>query len=331
MHAVIEKFSQDVAEQNISWRGFDRKWCGEKVSLIVDEMLESMQGSGLSASKRYTALTVRLKRVISRAVWLIAEHIRRSNFEPLGYELGFGEGEDFPPIVIELESGEKINLIGRIDRVDALKTEEGTYLRIIDYKSGSKDFKLADVYYGLQVQLLTYLNALQENSGLGIEAPVLPGGILYFRIDDPLIRGNGKVTEEEIEQAIMKELRMKGLLLADVKLIREMDKEIDGSSLIIPARINKGDVLGKSSAASLEQFLILRKYVNKLLKGLCEEIFKGNVGIQPYKKKQLTSCKYCKFSAVCQFDATRKENSYRLLADQKDETVWNLLASEGEP
>lgn len=331
MHAVIEKFSQDVAEQNISWREFDRKWCKEKVSLIVDEMLAKMQGSGLSASERYTALTLRLKRVISRAVWLIAEHIRRSSFEPLGYELAFGEGEDFPPIVIELESGDKINLVGRIDRVDALKTEEGTYLRIIDYKSGSKDFKLADVYYGLQVQLLTYLNALQENSDLGIEAPVLPGGILYFRIDDPLIRSKGKVTEEEIEQAIMKELRMKGLLLADVKLIKEMDQKIDGSSLIIPARINKGDVLGKSSAASLEQFQILGKYVNKLLKSLCEEIYKGNVAIQPYKKKQLTPCKYCNYLAVCQFDATRKENSYRLLADQKDETVWNLLASEGEP
>lgn len=326
MHAVIESFSRQVAEQNLSWREFDREWCREKVSAIVDEMLEKMQGAGLAGSRRYTALVLRLKRVISRAVWLIAEHIRRSSFEPLGYEMDFAEGGKFPPITIELAGGEKICLTGRIDRVDALKTKEGTYLRIIDYKSGSKDFKLSDVFYGLQVQLITYLDALWENSGMAVTPPVLPGGILYFRIDDPLVKGNGQSTAEEIEEAIMKQLKMKGLLLADVKLIREMDTTIEGASLIIPARINKGDVLGSSSSvASLGQFKLLRKYVRKLLQGLCEEIMKGNVAIKPYKKKGITSCKYCDYSPVCQFDTAREENTYRLLYDREDEEVWELL------
>ncbi|MFZ3373245.1 MAG: helicase-exonuclease AddAB subunit AddB, partial [Desulfitobacteriaceae bacterium] len=173
MHAVIERFSEQVVEQNLSWREFAREWCSAKVSEIMDEMLEKMQGSGLTGSKRYTALTLRLKRVISRAVWLIAEHIRRSSFNPIGYEMDFADGGKFPPIIIELETGEKIHLTGRIDRVDALKTAEGTYLRIIDYKSGNKDFKLSDVYYGLQVQLITYLDALWQNSGLDITPPVL--------------------------------------------------------------------------------------------------------------------------------------------------------------
>ncbi len=325
IHNVLEKFSLEVTEQNISWREFDRQWCEERVSLIVDAMLEKMQGSGLSASKRMTALTLRLKRVINRAVWLIAEHIRRGSFDPLGYEIGFGEGEKLPPIVIELDSGEKVYLNGRIDRVDALKTEEGTYLRIIDYKSGNKDFKLADVYYGLQVQLVTYLDALGENNRLGIEAPVLPGGILYFHIDDPLIKAKSKSSGEEIELAIMKQLRMKGLVLADVKLIKEMDKEIDGSSLIIPARINKGDVLGQSSAATLQQFDILKMYVNRLLKQLCSEIMNGTVSIQPLKNKNYNSCQYCHFAAVCQFDLRLKENKFKLLAEQKEEDIWQFM------
>lgn len=328
MHAVIERFSGQLVEQNISWREFERDWCTGKVSEIVDEMLEKMQGAGLSGSKRYTALTLRLKRVISRAVWLIAEHIRRSSFNPIGYEMDFGDEGKFPPITIELESGEKIFLTGRIDRVDALKMEEGTYLRIIDYKSGSKDFKLSDVYYGLQVQLITYLDAIWENSGMEITPPVLPGGVLYFRIDDPIVKGNGKFSEAEIEQAIMKQLKMKGLLLADVKLIKEMDNTIEGASLIIPARINKGDVLGQSSAASLEQLKMLRKYVRKLLKGLCGEIMKGNVAIKPYKKQGTTSCKYCGFSAVCQFDTARAENSFKPLYDREDEEVWGLVAED---
>ncbi len=328
MHAVIERFSGQLVEQNISWRGFDQEWCTGQVSEIVDDMLEKMQGAGLSGSKRYTALTLRLKRVISRAVWLIAEHIRRGSFNPIGYEMDFGNDGKFPPITIELETGEKIFLTGRIDRVDALKTAEGTYLRIIDYKSGVKDFKLSDVYYGLQVQLITYLDAISENSELEITPPVLPGGVLYFRIDDPIVKGNGKFSEEEIELAIMKQLKMKGLLLADVKLIREMDHSIEGASLIIPARINKGDVLGKSSAASLEQLKMLRKFVRQLLKGLCGEIMKGNVAIKPYKKQATTSCKYCGFTAVCQFDPVRAENSFKPLYDREDEEIWGLVAED---
>ncbi|HHV28420.1 helicase-exonuclease AddAB subunit AddB [Acetivibrio mesophilus] len=331
MHAVIERFSRIVSKGDISWRNFDRQWCSEMVSEIVDEMLKKMQGSGVAASRRYTALTVRLKRVVTRAVWLIAEHIRRSSFDPVAYEVGFGENRKYPPIIIELDSGEKICLTGRIDRVDALKTEDGTYLRIVDYKSGSKDFRLSDVFYGLQIQLITYLDAIWENDDIDADRPTLPGGMLYFKIDDPIVKGNGRMTEEEIEKAIMKQLKMRGLLLADVKLIKQMDKSIEGTSVIIPATVNKDGELGKnSSAATIEQFKLLRKYVRKLLKDLCSEMMEGNVSINPYKKKGTTSCKYCSFLPVCQFDTTNKENSFKFLNDKKDDEVWSLMAQEEE-
>lgn len=324
MHTAIERFSRVVSEVDLSWRSIQREWCDSKVSEIVDDMLQNMKGTGISASKRYTALTVRLKRVISRAVWLIAEQIKRSSFTPSEYEIGFGEKDKYPPIKIELDSGETINLTGRIDRIDTLKTEDGTYLRIVDYKSGNKDFRLSDVFYGLQLQLVTYMDAIQESGNN--DSPYLPGGILYFKIDDPIIRLNGSAPEEDIELAIMKQLRMKGLLLADVKLIKEMDNTIDGASVIIPATVNKGDVLGKnSSAATMHQFNLLRKYVGKLLKDLCSEIMKGNVSIKPYKKKGTTSCQYCNYLPVCQFDTSLPENSYNLLYDKENEEVWNLM------
>jgi len=330
MHSVIEKFSRIVRDGEVSWRSFDRDWCATKVSEIVDEMLYKMQGLGLSSSKRYTTLIMRLKRVVTRAIWLIAEHIRRSSFDPLDYEAGFGGWGKYPPIFVELNSGEKISLTGRIDRVDALRTEEGTYLRIVDYKSGNKGFNLSDVYYGLQIQLLTYLDALWESeSEKGL--PVLPGGILYFKVDDPIIKENGIITEDLIEIAIMKKLKMRGLLLADVKLIKEMDKTITGTSLIIPASVNKGDVLGKStSAATMEQFLLLRKYLKRLLKNLCGEIMQGNVSIKPYKKKKFTSCAYCSFLSVCQFDTCLSGNSYNHLYDMDNEHIWELLEGDGE-
>jgi len=167
------------------------------------------------------------------------------------------------------------------------------------------------------------------SGGNGTPVSYLPGGILYFRIDDPIVKGNGRLAEEEIEKAVMKKLRMRGLLLADANIIREMDKSIEGASLIIPATINKDGVIGRNtSAVTLERFGLLRRYVGKLLKDLCGEIVKGNVSIKPYKRKRETSCKYCSFSPVCQFDAATGENSYKLLYDKDNDELWRLIEQE---
>jgi len=328
MHDVIDRFSKRLAERNMSWRNLEMEWCSSEVSKIVEELLQSMAGSVLSSSKRYRNLAERLKRVLTRAVWIIAEHIKRGGFDPMGYEIVFGEDGKFPPIMIELPSGEKIKLTGRIDRIDALKTEKGTYLRIIDYKSGSKAFKLSDVYYGLQIQLIAYMDAILSGKAGGFSEPLIPGGIFYFKIDDPVVKAGRGASEEEIEKALMKELKMKGLLLADVKLIKEMDRQIDGNSLIIPARINKGDVLGKSSAATLEQFELLRRHVRRLLARIGEEMLKGNVSIKPYKKRRLTSCAYCSYMPVCHFDPSFGDSTYRTLNDIKEEDIWGLIRDE---
>jgi ATP-dependent helicase/nuclease subunit B len=325
MHSVIDRFSREVSLAGPGWRKLDREWCAAGVGKIVDELVRDMSGSVFQSSSRYRYLAERLKRVLTRAVWLIAEHIKRSTFEPAGYELGFGEDEKLPPITLELPSGEKMILSGRIDRMDCLDTEEARYFRIVDYKSGNKSFKLADVYYGLQLQLITYLDAASLSLGNESEKPVLPAGILYFRLDDPIVTGSRGASGEEIEKAIMKELKMKGLLLEDVKLIKEMDTGIDGDSLIIPARINKGGELGRSSAATAEQFGIIKRHVKRLLYKLGEEMLKGDISISPYRRKKMTACAYCGYMSICQFDTRLSGNSYRNLYDRKDDEVWSLM------
>ena len=325
MHMVIEQFSRRVLEQGRSWRELEKAWCDTELASIVEELLIKMQGTALNGSDRYRSLTGRLKRVLSRTVGLIVEHIKRSAFEPVAYEAVFGKDGDFPPITLELDSGGTIYLTGRVDRIDAFKTESGTYLRIIDYKSGSKAFKLSDIYYGIQVQLITYLDAIEQSGGKGLIRPILPGGMLYMKIDDPIIRGKAGITEEEIEKAIMRQMKMRGLVLADVKLIRHMDSQIDGDSLIIPARINKGEVLGRSSAATQEQFEALRKYTRQLLQSIGEEMMEGNFSIKPYKKKNITSCMYCDYSAICQFDPLLKGNEFKVIKDKEDNEVWAMI------
>jgi len=323
IHRILECFSQTLEEKNMRWRDLDKEWIRTEVSRIVDEEMKKMPGTVFKGSRRYEYIGNRLKRIVARTVCIIAEQFKRSEFEPLGYELDFGEGGDFPPIVLELPDGNVVKLTGRIDRVDKMTDEEGTYIRVIDYKSGEKAFKLSDVYYGLQIQLMVYLDALFENNK--VSDTLLPGGILYFKVDDPIVKGRSDASEEEIERQIMKELRMKGLILADVKLVKAMDKAIDGDSLIIPARINKGDTLGRSSAATKEQFEKIRQHIKNLLLQLCAEILKGNVSISPYKKKKITSCAYCNYSSICQFDPMLPDNKYRILRDMDDDEIWKQL------
>ncbi|HOL91166.1 MAG TPA: exodeoxyribonuclease V subunit gamma [Clostridiales bacterium] len=371
MHNIIDEFSRSLVKNGKSWRDIDEEWCRAEVSKLVDRYLSGKGRNVLGSSKRYLYLSDRLKRTVVKSLMLISKHIAAGSFEPSGYEVEFGQNGRYPEITIELPSGEMIKLTGRIDRIDTMKGEDGTYLRIIDYKSGSRALKLGDVYYGLQLQLITYMDAvlgqhIKAGSGsaeddtakdagpahgdpagdtikdgcatyspdkAGEQAgengkgagKLIPAGALYFRLSDPLIRCGRDSTEEEIEKAIMKELRMKGLVLADVKLIREMDKDIAGDSLIIPARINKDGSLGRSSAATEKQFRELCGHVRKLLGSIGKSILDGNVAVNPYKRQKMTACEYCVYSSVCQFDTAMRDNRYRYLADLDDDEVWRLI------
>ena len=131
----------------------------------------------------------------------------------------------YPPIKLVLDNGEEINLIGQIDRVDEFEEEEDKYIRIVDYKSGNKSISLTDVYYGLQLQLLVYLDAILESASRG-DGNINPAAILYCRIDDPIAKFNEDKEDEEIREEILKELRMKGLIIKDAHIIKEMDKSL---------------------------------------------------------------------------------------------------------
>ena len=326
IHEILDSFSTYLDDKNISWRNLDKQWCISKISQIVDDTVANTSGSILSSTSRYKYLKERLKRIIIRAVWLIVLHIKMGGFEPAEHEVGFGFDTQYPPISIELTTGEKINLIGRIDRIDTMENDEAIYIRVVDYKSGNKDFNISDIYNGIELQLLIYLDAILEFASRKAGKKVIPAGILYFRIDDPIIRSKGEMVEEDIEKEIMKRLRMRGLLLCDAAVIKEMDREIQGSSIIIPAMIRVDGSLGSSSStASLEDFIRLRSHVKSAIVNLCEEMLKGNITINPYKKRDIAPCTYCSYKSICRFDVSIKENNYRMIKDKKTDEVWNLI------
>ncbi|MBE6072615.1 MAG: helicase-exonuclease AddAB subunit AddB [Clostridium butyricum] len=329
VHEVLDSFTTKVKSEGILWSELNNDRCKEIVTSIIDRRLEEESNSILNSSKRYKYLAKRFKRVIAKSVSVISEQIGKGEFEVFKTEFQFGDYKTGEAITLDLESNEKIYLQGRIDRIDTLDLDGNTYLRIIDYKTGAKKFDLNEVYYGLQIQLLVYLDALIKNSKYILEKQAKPGAILYFKIDDPIIKSKKELTTEEIEVEVLESLKLKGLVLKDARVVKAMDKDIDGYSLVIPAAFKKdGEFKASSDVVTEEEFNLLREYVNKKMKELCEEMLSGEIKIQPFKNSNKTHCEYCDFSSICQFDTDIKENKYKVIIKKPKEEVLNNMKKE---
>lgn len=299
---------------------------------IIDDIAPNFSYNILESTYRYKYLVNKLKRVSKRAAWTLTEHVKRGDFIPSLYELEFGEGafSMIPPIIIELPDGEDIKLEGRIDRIDLLKNEDGSYVKIIDYKSGNKRFSLSDVYYGLQIQLIVYLDAVLENKDKLKMDAAHPGGVFYFKLDDPMIESNENDVEV-IEKEIMKKLRLDGILAKDIKIAKAMDKDIENAkqSLVIPANLKKdGDFSKSSSVLEEEKLYSLIKHVRNLVVEIAGEILRGNVNIEPCKIDNNISCSYCQYGSICQFDRNLQNNDFRVIRKLRDEEVLRKIEGE---
>lgn len=328
MHEILDEFTNEIKEKDLKWSDLSKENCRNIINSLVDNQIKNNKSSILNSSKRYSYFTDRFKRILTKSVMVISEQMKRSDFEIYKNELAFGFSKDVNSIKLDLPSGESFYLNGRIDRVDKLNLEGETYLRIIDYKTGSKKFDLNKFYNGLQMQLLVYLDALINNSENIVENQAMPGAILYFRIDDPILKSKGDLTEEEIKSEVLKELKLEGLLLDDVKVVKAMDNTLEPGthSLIIPANMKKAGDLGKNKALiTMEQFELLRKYVNEKMVEICQNMIEGKIDIEPCKENKNIVCDYCNYSHICQFDSSLEDNRYKVIPKKKDEEIWKSI------
>ncbi len=327
-HQSIEGFTAEVAEEGLDWRTLDDEKCGAMIDKIMDRILPEHNHGVLLSTHRYQYLAKRLKRTGKRAVWLLTDHIRRSSFRPIGNEISFGTRGTYPPIEIELPGGERMYLEGRIDRADIYREGEDAYLSVVDYKSGTESFDLSDAYYGLKLQLLVYLEALLEMEQRKINGKARPGGIFYFRIDDPLINTQEQVADV-IQGEIRKKLKLKGLVLKDVHVVQCMDRDINGYSEVLPLGIKKdGTFHSRSSVLEEEQFFRLLGHIRRLIRDIGDEMLHGNIRIEPVRKGKETACRFCPYDGICQFDSRLEDNGYRLIHPLKDKEVLRKIEED---
>lgn len=330
-HAALSSMAITFKEQNRSWGSLTPEECIQAADAAVEVLVPQLQGEILLSSKRYGYISRKLKNIVGRASVILGEQSRRGSFEPVGLELDFGPGRPLPPLTFELSNGCVMEIVGRIDRVDMAEGEKGLLLRVIDYKSSQTDLKLHEVYYGLSLQMLTYLDVLLTSSEVWLGRPALPAGTLYFHVHNPLLQSSNDMSREEAEMEMLKRFKMKGLVLADRDVIAQMDGQLErGYSEILPVALKAdGGFYSSASVASQEQWRTLIGSVRHAITEIGTRITDGDVNIAPYRLGTQTACAHCVYKPVCRFEESLEGSAYKVLNKPGKEKVWELLEANG--
>lgn len=307
VHGVIERLCRDMGGDGYTFSTVTDEYVYDKIDGFIEEFIKELTENSAYISKRKTYLIKRLRGSVFRCFSLIREHICASKFEPLGYEMRFDD-DNIGCIEFELSEGRKAKITGVIDRSDVYHGEDGDYIRVIDYKTGSKVFSLNDVFYGLDIQLFVYLNAL-----VGSKANYRYGGALYFKVDDPIFKADNKYDEDKTDKEIASELRMKGLLLSEEALLDATD----------PSTVSG------AKKTTYNNFVALDKHLRRVIKNLCEDMSKGRIDMRPYSKKSFSPCQWCAYKSVCGFDVSKKGNNYEYIDTLKDNEIWETIGGDG--
>ena len=319
-HGVLEIFGEKLKEKGYTWFDFPKETGDALVEEAVEAFAASYGSAVLYDSARNRYLIDRMKRILKRTVSTLQYQLKKGAFSPEHFEVSFSVLEDLDAVNIALTGEEKLRLRGRIDRVDTWREpawespsgKDRIYVKVIDYKSGSRDFSLAALYYGLQLQLVVYLNAaveLEQKVHPGDE--VVPAAMLYYRVHDPIVEVEEKPgeEEEEIVQRVQKELlgrlRMTGAVNSEDAVIEGLDAHFTGRSDVIPVERKKdGELTARSSVLSGEEFRVISDYVNLKIREIGTEILDGRIPLNPYRQAggSAGACTYCPYSRVCGFD-----------------------------
>lgn len=333
-HDVLDIFSKKLTEDAIPWTALTRAETEARIHAAVDIAAPQLGERILLESAANQYLIRRLKRISTRAAWTLIRHLQQGHFVPAGYEIGFGYHEALPPIVIGLADGGSLILNGKIDRVDLLDAEGNRYVKIIDYKSGNQQFSFQEIYYGLQLQLLIYLDAYlryYQKAGTALK----PGGVFYFHIADPTLALSQELSAAQIEEALYAHLQMSGLILQEDTLIYGLDDALNphtesytGASCIVPIGFTKsGAPSAASNLATEEQYEAILDFVRARAKELGESMKAGIITPAPYRKGTKTPCDYCKFRSICRHHAEEKPKWRDLRAIRKKD-FWEMLQSK---
>ena len=331
-HEVLEHFARRVEASEYDWFNMPEEVANRFVEEAMEETIAGYKGATAFEESRNRYLLSRMKHTLYCTVWALIHQVKKGRFVPSEFEVSFSGYNDFNAIRFHLSDEEKMNLRGRIDRVDTYEENEKVYVRIIDYKSGNTSFSLLNLYHGLQLQLVVYMNAAMELVGKKHPGKqVEPAGIFYYHVKHPMVDGVGSESDEEIRGALLEQLKLNGLVNENPEVYRGMDAELAGSSSVIPVGLKAdGSLKATSKVASAEDFAVISEYVNKKITETGQRIFAGDVAMKPYQLDKQSGCDYCPYHAVCGFDSRLPGHGYRKLETVGDSEAIMEKLRDGE-
>ena len=287
-------------------------------TIITDYMTDICRITPNFTGSRLAGLFSRLRRSSRLLCKNIAAEFSQSSFRPAFFELPI----EFPspgkktvsPFSVELEDGSKAYVYGIADRVDILEHEDKLYVRVVDYKTGSKSFSVKDVRMGFDMQMLLYLFSIWKNGSnpncaleFAKNAEILPAGVLYFKAGVPTVTLAAELPPEEVEQTVSDMLTRNGLLLNDMTVLSAMDKDFSGK--YVPVKLTKGGAPYKNdSLTTLEGFADLLGDIDRIIRGIGKEMKLGNAQASPICDKKHNACKYCGMKPVCRKNTVKGGN-----------------------
>lgn len=303
-HTAIELYSKKLAESEYNWFNVPEQVRDDFAEASMEEAVLSYPNLSIYATAENAHMAKRMNHIFKQTVWALTTQVRRGRFVPNDFEVSFSKVDQLEALTFDLEEGNHIQLRGRIDRLDTCVDDNRMYVKVIDYKSGSTKFDLLKIYHGMQLQLVVYMNAAMElEKKKHSSKEIVPGGLFYYHIDDPVIEVTEEVSEEDIKVAILKELKPDGVVNSEEAVYRAMDDDFETKSDVIPVELKKsGELSARSSVVSTEEFDILKEYVNYSIVETGNDIYKGNVKVSPFVDGQSSSCEYCPYKAICGFD-----------------------------
>ena len=290
VHYILERFFTQYSKNEYS------AMTDEQLSAFIRSAVQAYLEGYLGGSESKEQSFLYRLEVLCGNLRLLLRHLieemKQSDFEVADCELKIGG--DIPAYTLQLPTGENIAVCGSVDRVDVMHTDGGDYLRIIDYKTGGKTFKLSDILFGLNLQMLLYLCSIARE-GAQRYGSFTPAGILYMPAVVPNIIADG-LDGDAVQKKISDSFKMNGLLLDDVRVIKGMDKT-EGAKYI-PVKIKNGAAVKSDSLATLAQFGQIFQKLNDTVAGMGEKLFGGDIAAVPLGGGT-DACQYCPYDSVC--------------------------------
>ncbi|MBQ8137372.1 MAG: PD-(D/E)XK nuclease family protein [Clostridia bacterium] len=280
-------------------------------------------GEKAEESARVKAAGEKYVRILKRTAWTFTQGAQVSAFKTAGQEIVFGYADEnsLPAVELRLADGRSVLLQGRIDRIDRYEGDEGVYLRVVDYKSGQKELKPSEIYYGTQLQLLLYLYAaLEASDGAN------PAGAYYMFFRDPLLKEIDPDDKRLAEEALAKKLHLSGISLRDARILERMDSATPPLTLDVMLK-KDGDFLKNKPLAALDDMARLIAHARETARKLCVAMCGGRIAPEPLAVKNRVPCDTCDIRAVCRLE-TRKISRKE---DMKFDDLLSRLRQEAFP